>query len=45
METVRAPSNRGPRGGHSGAEVKWNDHIGGRQFDVTIRFKMHFTRT
>jgi hypothetical protein len=25
-----------------GAEVKWNDHIGGRQFDVTIRFKNAF---
>lgn len=26
----------------SGAEVKWNDHINGRQFDVTIRFKFQF---
>src|SRR5258705_11463868 len=25
-----------------GATVVWNDHINGRQFDVTIRFKFQF---
>lgn len=24
---------------HEGAEVRWNERIGGRQFDVTIRFR------
>jgi hypothetical protein len=27
---------------NSGATVTWNDHINGRQFDVTIRFKFQF---
>ena len=27
---------------HSGATVTWDDHINGRQFDVTIRFKFQF---
>ena len=27
------------RAADSGADVRWNDKIGGRQFDVTIRFK------
>ena len=27
---------------HKGAEVVWNEHVDGRQFDVVIRFKFGF---